>query len=169
MDLLDRLLGHDKWTTDELLRRSRELSAGQWDQRFDIGCESVHRTFAHVIDNERIWTELIAGRDPEHVTDGWWDYSLAELTTAYDEAYRDFAELARTIRDYGQWDDEFIDTLDRPPVYKTKGGGVLHVITHSMHHRSEILHMLTRLGLTDLPEGDMLGWEQMQTVQKGAN
>src|SRR6188472_1956474 len=84
MDLLDRLLGHDKWTTDELLRRSQELSAGQWDQRFDIGWESVHRTFAHVIENERLWTELIASRNAEHVTDGWWDYSLAELTAAHD-------------------------------------------------------------------------------------
>jgi hypothetical protein len=29
-----------------------------------------------------------------------------------------------------------------------------------MHHRGEVLHMLARLGLTELPEGDLLGWEE---------
>ena len=45
MDLLDRLLGHDKATTDELLARSAELSPEQWDQEFDISWKSVHATF----------------------------------------------------------------------------------------------------------------------------
>lgn len=30
MDLLDRLLGHDRWTTGQLPERCRELRAEQW-------------------------------------------------------------------------------------------------------------------------------------------
>ena len=62
MDLLDRLLGHDKATTDELLARSSSCDA-QLDQEFDISWKSVHATFGHMIYNERVWTELMAGRD----------------------------------------------------------------------------------------------------------
>jgi hypothetical protein len=29
-----------------------------------------------------------------------------------------------------------------------------------MHHRAEIIHMLTRLGLEEVLEGDVLSWEQ---------
>ena len=43
------------------------------------------------------------------------------------------------------------------PMY---GGGIAHVITHSMHHRAQPLYMLRRLGIEGLPEGDVLSWEQ---------
>jgi hypothetical protein len=29
-----------------------------------------------------------------------------------------------------------------------------------MHHRAELLHIMARLGLDDLPEGDLMGWDQ---------
>jgi hypothetical protein len=41
MDLLDRLLGHDAWTTRQLLLRCRELGATELHQRFDVGHASV--------------------------------------------------------------------------------------------------------------------------------
>ena len=53
-----------------------------------------------------------------------------------------------------------MDTLDSPPAEKTYGGAIAHVITHSMHHRAQLLYMLRRLGLEGLPEGDVLSWEQ---------
>ena len=67
MDLLDRLLAHDTWTTRQLLLRCQQLTDEQLDQEFDI--------------------------------------------------------------------------------------------IHSMHHRAQLLYMLRLLGLTDLPEGDVLSWE----------
>jgi hypothetical protein len=29
-----------------------------------------------------------------------------------------------------------------------------------MHHRAQLLYMLRRLGVADLPEGDVFSWEQ---------
>ena len=53
----------------------------------------------------------------------------------------------------------WLDVLDNPPRQKTYGGAVAHVLTHSHIHRGEILHMLNRLGVPNLIEGDVLSWE----------
>ncbi len=37
MTILDRLLGHDAWTTRQLLLRCRELSEEQMSRTFNIG------------------------------------------------------------------------------------------------------------------------------------
>jgi hypothetical protein len=31
-----------------------------------------------------------------------------------------------------------------------------------MHHRAEILHIMKRVGVENLPEGDLMGWDQRQ-------
>ena len=77
-----------------------------------------------------------------------------------DRAYADLASFARNAAQAGAWDKRCLDTLDHPPVEKTLGGGIAHVITHSMHHRAQLLYMLRRLGVSLLPEGDVLSWEQ---------
>ena len=38
------------------------------------------------------------------------------------------------------------------------------VISDDMHHRAELLHMLGKLGVPDLPEGDVLGWEAQTSL-----
>jgi uncharacterized damage-inducible protein DinB len=167
MDLLDRLLGHDKATTDELLTRCAELSPEQWDQEIDVGWSSAHATLGHMIFNERTWTELMAGRDASSIATGW-TWTLNDLIAQHEAAYAEFSALARDLRDTNRWDDVFIDTLDDPPTAKTYGGGVLHVILHNMHHRAELLHLLDRLGLADLPPEDLMAWDMDQvTAMKG--
>jgi uncharacterized damage-inducible protein DinB len=51
--------------------------------------------------------------------------------------------------------------LDQPPRPKTYAGTILHVITHDHMHRAEIFHMLQRLGVPGVIEGDVLSWEAM--------
>ena len=67
MDLLDRLLGHDAWTTRQLLLRCRELTDEQLDRRFDIGDRSLRETFVHIIENMEDWTDRMAMR-PDRTT-----------------------------------------------------------------------------------------------------
>jgi uncharacterized damage-inducible protein DinB len=52
------------------------------------------------------------------------------------------------------------DVLMESPMQKSFGGAIGHVITHNMHHRAEVLHIMKRLGMQDLPEGDLMGWDQ---------
>jgi uncharacterized damage-inducible protein DinB len=71
--------------------------------------------------------------------------------------------VARAVSDRRGWDETCVDILDTPPVTRTYGGAIAHAITHSMHHRAQLLYMLKGLGLRDLPEGDVLSWESQVT------
>lgn len=157
MDILDRLLGHDAWTTKQLLLRCRELTDEQLDRRFDIGDRSLLSTFAHIIGNMEGWTDLMAER-PVRQDKG--NESVERLLDRLSLAAKELAEISCRIRDEGRLDDTYVDTLDNPPTRKSFGGTMVHVTTHSMHHRAQALYMMEQLGLTDLPEGDALGWER---------
>jgi uncharacterized damage-inducible protein DinB len=161
VDILDRLLGHDEWTTRQLMLRCRELTDAQLDQPFDVGPGSVRATLAHVIGNVEVWSDLMQGRPARmHQAGPARAPSLDGLIERHTAAMADFAALARRIRDTDRLDDTWLDILDDPPRLKTYGGAITHVLTHDMQHRAEILHMLARLGVENLPEGDALSWEQ---------
>jgi uncharacterized damage-inducible protein DinB len=155
MDLLDRLLGHDAWTTRQLLLGCRELSDGQLDQEFDIAHRTVRATLIHIIGNMEIWTDLMSGQ-PQR-TDH--DRTIDGLLRRLDKVAVELSDVARSIARDGRWDDLWLDYLDNPPQKKSYGGAIVHVITHSMHHRAQLLYMLRRLGVRDLIEGDVLSWE----------
>ena len=156
MDLLDRLLGHDAWTTRKLLQLSAPLTDQQLDQEFDIAHRTVRATFIHIIANIETWTDLMCG-NPMRKARG---QAIPELIQRLDLAAAALAKMARDISRRDAWDERFVDVLEDPPREKTFGGGIAHVITHSMHHRAQLLYMLRRLGVTELPEGDVLSWEK---------
>ena len=161
MDILDRLLGHDAWTTRQLLIRSQGLSDEQLDRRFPIGHGCLRDTFVHVIRNMEVWTDLIAER-PVRAGPGPEGATVPRLIERLDAVAAEFGAAARRLRDEGRLDDLFAD-VDGPgdpdPVMKTFGGAIAHLITHSMHHRAQALNIMRHLGMTDLIEGDLLGWE----------
>lgn len=161
MDLLDRLLGHDAWTTRRMLDCAGALPDAALDQDFDLGLRTVRATLQHLVRNMEVWTDLLSGgslrpdsgREPAGRT-------VAALKVRLDRAAADLGRLARDVAARNAWDDRWLDHLDDPPEWKSYGGAIAHVITHSMHHRAQLSHMLRRLGATDVPEGDVLGWEQ---------
>jgi uncharacterized damage-inducible protein DinB len=157
MTLLDRFLGHDAWTTRQLLLLCRDLPEGQLDQSFDIGHRSLRATFRHIIFNMETWSALMVGREPHPVGAG--GDSMDALIDRLDRAATDLAVLAHTVAARNDWDACWIDTFDTPPVQKTYGAGIAHILTHSMHHRAQVLYMLRRLGVDNVPEGDVLSWE----------
>ena len=156
MDLLDRLLGHDQWTTLQLLEHCRSLTEAQWQKPFDLGHTTLYQTFHHIIGNVEIWTDLMRAR-PTYTRDK--TPSLETLLVRHAAASADFGDLARSVRDAGRWDELWLDVADDPPKQKTYGGAIAHVLTHNHIHRGEIMHMLTHLGVPDVIEGDVLSWE----------
>jgi uncharacterized damage-inducible protein DinB len=156
MDLLDRLLGHDAWTTRLLVERCLKLTDEELDREFDIGHRTVRATLLHVIWNVESWADLINGEAVRaRVEDG----AVASMIARLDRAAADLARAARAVADRNGWDERFLDTLDDPPAEHSYGGAIAHVITHSMHHRAQVLYMLRKLGVDGLPEGDVLSWE----------
>lgn len=158
MDLLDRLLGHDAWTTRQLLLRSAALCDDELDREFDIGHRTVRATFEHLLRNMEIWTDLMAGVPIRSAPDIC-GRSIAGMLNRLDVVAKDLATVATQVARDNRWDDVWVDHLDRPPTEKTYGGAIAHILTHSMHHRAQLLYLLRRLGVSDLPEGDVLSWE----------
>lgn len=161
MDLLDRLLGHDAWTTRQLLDRARTLSDADLDRTFDLfGHRTLRATLLHVVRNMEVWADLMGGgpvrADAGTEPDG---RTVAGLAARLDRAALDLARVAHDVARRDGWDETWVDVLDDPPTTKTYGGAIAHVITHSMHHRAQVIAMLRRLGVADVPEGDVLGWE----------
>ena len=152
MDLLDRLLEHDRWATTQLLDLSRGLSDAQLDQEFDIGHRTLRATYAHMIFIVGAWTALMTGQphDVQH------DRSVAAFRNYHERSYPAFASTAREAYARQRLEETFIDAHDAPMTF---GGAILQVILHNTEHRAEVLHILERLGVPDLPEVDHGLWD----------
>ncbi len=157
MDLLDRLLEHDAWTTRLLMERCRDLSPAELDREFDLGLGTLRKTFAHIVRNVDAWSALMAGEKMPASRGA--TCSIQELLDWHAVATARLTRVAHEIAARSAWDEEWLDVMDEPPSMKSYGGSIAHVITHSMHHRGQAIHMMKRLGVEDVPEGDVLSWE----------
>tara|TARA_R110002124_G_scaffold85197_6_gene221199 strand:- start:18909 stop:19388 length:480 start_codon:yes stop_codon:yes gene_type:complete len=155
MDLLDRLLGHDAWTTRQLLEICGTLSDEQLDREFDIGHRSLRATLHHLIGNMEIWSTLMAAESIERQS----DQSIPGLTQRLTVAANRLETIGRKVAAEEAWDEVWLDVLDDPPCEKTYGTALAHIITHSMHHRAQLLYLLRLSGAESLPEGDVFSWE----------
>jgi uncharacterized damage-inducible protein DinB len=153
MDLLERLLAHDRWAMTALFDTCAPLTDEQFSHSFDIGHANIHTTFAHIIGNVHFWTDSMLGVDVDRSEQDW---SRANLCLQFDQAYTEFEQLALRIRDEDRFDDSFIDDWDQPQSY---GAAILHVILHDDEHRQEILHILNRLDVENVPEIDHALWD----------
>jgi uncharacterized damage-inducible protein DinB len=146
MDLLDRLLEHDRWATTHLLALCRGLTDAQLDRQFDVGHRTLRATLDHQIPNLDFWTALMTGQPVEHPPGSG---SLDTLIAHYERAYAAFVSLARRVRDEGRLDDTFRDHHGLPMTY---GGAILMVILHNEAHRTEVVHIFARLGVPELAQ-----------------
>jgi uncharacterized damage-inducible protein DinB len=155
VDIVDRLLAHDTWTTRQLLLACQSLDDLEFDQVFDIDHASLRMTFEHIIGNMETWTDLLYERSVLKRAGN----SIPELLNRLRFISRDFANISRNIVREQRYDDCFLDALDDPPKKKTFGGAIGHVLTHNMHHRAQIMYMMEKVGIKDHIEGDLLSWE----------
>ena len=154
MDLIDRMLEHDRWATNTLLEVSRGLPDAQLDEPFDIGHRTLRATFAHIVINIEFWTGLMVGRQIDYAPpDG---APVNEIFERHGRAYDAFAALSRRLRDEGRLEETYVDHYE---VRKSMAGTILHVALHDEGHRTEALHILARLGVPDLPEVDHGLWD----------
>lgn len=159
MDLLDLLLDHDHWATRQLLDVCAGLDDATMDRPFDIGHRTLRETFGHMLFNLPFWSAFLAGQSPEGGSSA--DNQPVERTAAalidhHERDYAAFARIARQLRDEGRLGTTFTDHYG---VRKSAGGTILMVIEHNAEHRTEVLHMLQRLDVPDLPEVDLGVWD----------
>jgi uncharacterized damage-inducible protein DinB len=163
MDILDRYLGYEAWTLRHFISRCQELTTAQLHQPFDIGPGTLHEIISHIIHNLEAWTDLMR-KQPQRQLPPMPD-TVEGYLARFDAAMADFGDYATTLAAQNRLDDSYVDLLDNPPTRKSYGGTILHVLTHTTVHRWEMQHILQRLGLPDLLEGDALGWEKRHFEQ----
>src|SRR5579884_3847061 len=91
MTILERLLGHDAWTTRQLLLRCRELTDEQLDQPFEIGDRSLRQTFVHMLECTELHLDRITGGPERALSE---DYSLTALLRRQSATAKELADLA---------------------------------------------------------------------------
>lgn len=155
MDLLDRLLQHDAWTTQQLLELCVDLNDEQLDREFDIGHRTIRATLDHIIHNMEVWSALMVGAEFPRAA----ETSVPAMAGRLKMAASRLEAIGRQIAQRNGWDETWTDTLDDPPREKSFGTAIAHVVTHSMHHRSQLLYLLRLTGVESLPEGDVFSWE----------
>ena len=154
MDLLDRMLGHDRWATALFLEKSRDLTDEQLDQPFDIGQGTLRETLDHMIYVVDSWTRQMAGEPTPPPREG--RPSIAELMERHERNSAFFADVARRMQADGRLDETFVDHYDYS---QSIGATIIHVVLHNAQHRAEARHILERLGVEDVWEGDPQEWE----------
>ncbi|HYH12292.1 MAG TPA: DinB family protein [Thermomicrobiales bacterium] len=156
MNLLDRMLGHDRWMTEHLLSMSRGIPDAQLDQEFDIGHRTLRTTFDHMIAARELWTALMAGERrgrsaPTHA-------SIDEMLARHARSFEAFERVVRDLVASGRLDETFLDHNGYPQTY---GATILQVLYHNVHHRSEVMHILQRLGIDLQTDGLTQEWEHL--------
>jgi uncharacterized damage-inducible protein DinB len=159
LDILERLVRYDAWTTEQYLALSADLTDEQLDRPFDLGPGTLRQTWLHLIGNVETWTALMRGRAQRPAAPPAIPPAMAALRARFEASAPDFAALARELAAANRLDELWTDVLDTPPQRKSYGGAIAHVLMHNAQHRSEICHMLQRLGVSAVPEGDVLSWE----------
>ncbi len=103
MSIVYILLGHDAWTTRQLLLRCRELSDEQPNRKFDFGDRSLLGAFEHVISCKESHTGLLLGRKAYETNrdDGTIDGMLKRLTIVA----KDFSGFASKVEHEGRFNE----------------------------------------------------------------
>jgi uncharacterized damage-inducible protein DinB len=80
------------------------------------------------------WLRRIAARSVRSLPEG--PYLVEGLIDRLTLAAKELADVSRRVRDEGRLDEMYADPGEEPPIPRPFGGMIVHVITHSMHHRA---------------------------------
>jgi len=166
MDLTERLIDHDLWLTDEILKRATMLTDAQLDLPLAVGdtwVEEVGETtlrglLDHLVFNKENWTAALTGAAIALDV----DRSVPGLRRRFAATAPKFRDVVEGIRERGDWDTRFTVTTADPHETFTHGSAIAHVVTFSAHRRELVIGALRKLGITDLGYGDPKDWERLR-------
>jgi len=155
-DPIDILLAHDTWATGRMLEICAALGNEELDRVFalegmPIGPGSIRATLVHVITRYWYWADNLTGRGndekpPRPSLAG--TPNVARMREGLESGMRELRQAADAARRRGL--EHTITTSWRNAPILTAGAAIVHVTTHSMHHRAQCLIMLRRLGRADI-------------------
>ena len=160
-DPLTILLRHNHWATGVLLDACAKLSREQFHQQFEIGCGNLHDTLAHIIGCVERWIERVRGKLSERGPKR--DWSIDELRARLEESTANLSDLINELQLADLMDSTRTQTFPSNQggtveFTFTAGAAIVHCLVHGSHHRAQALNMLRRLGVSPLPELDVIDW-----------
>lgn len=166
--LISIMLESNAWATGVLLESCGGLSPEQFHRRFEIGPGSIHDTLRHVIGAMLRWADRIGGTPlrpsievPEKRS------SIAELREALKLAVQDLRATVDRVSAAGAWHETIEFTIPDVTTYRfSRAAALVHVVTHGVHHRAQVMNMRRQLGLPSLEvDLDPVEWECIVTGQ----
>jgi AraC family transcriptional regulator len=162
MDLIDRMLEHDRWIVGEMLDHASALKDDQLDAPIDIGIETIEESnislrslLASLVNTKERWAAAVEGRTvpPQE------DTTLPALKERFAVAGPEFIRLVQAARRRGDEDVTFIDATCDPPESFTYGGVIAHVLNFSAFRRTLALSAFWEFGIREMGSGDPRNWE----------
>lgn len=149
------LLDFEDWATHRMFDACEPLSDADLDREFEMGIGTLRRTLMHDIGAMIGWTGVLTEGSPTFDPDfGSESPSIETLRRLHVEAMKAFRAAAIA----GSFDD-VLKPERRGATHRFSRGGILvHVTTHSMHHRAQCLNMLRHVGVEGLPESSVFQW-----------
>jgi uncharacterized damage-inducible protein DinB len=153
-DVVKSLLRYEHRCTDKLAAKLEKLSAGDLCRRFPIGHKTLDASFYHLVTIAEKWTDR-SRPEPTDVIGktypGPGKVSMAELRERYTAAAKQMLKNAAALR--------ITPTPARDAQWLIKRNHLIHITTHGMHHRAQIINCRTRLCLCSLRElcGELFG------------
>lgn len=157
-DVVAILLAHCRSADVEILNAMRGLTPEQLDRPFEMGPGSIRAAYEHDLGALRGWADVYANRPRRAWLPDEGPYTMDRLEALTTELHDDWAAIA------GKFPLE--EVIERP-----RGGSVrrftrahilVHVTTHSMHHRAQMINMLRHVGVEQLPTGSVMHWVDVE-------
>lgn len=143
---LRELFRYNDWARDQLVGVCSDLSGAQLDRTFEMGMGTIRATMNHICAAERVWLDRWIGHPAPRFRMQADGVTIAQLA---DESRQIAAERDQYLQTLAN------DELERMLTYRNSrgqefrnpiGGLVLHVCTHGIHHRAQVLNMLRHVG-----------------------
>lgn len=167
-EFLTTLMAHNAWATGVLLDDAARLSLDDFHRRFEIGPGSIHDTLRHIVGAMLRWGDRIGGVAVRpSIEAAGRRFSAAELREHLAQGDAELRRVAERLEAAGGWTEIMEFAVPDGPTYRfRRSTAMLHVLTHGMHHRAQVLNMRRQLGLAPLGlDLDVVEWECASTGQ----
>jgi uncharacterized damage-inducible protein DinB len=151
------MIAHDRWANGKMYEACKALSDEQFHQTFEMGCGSLHDNLVHNLGAMRGWTDVLHATEQRPRLEGL-RLDVDGVIALQDEVTGDFEAAALQ----GSFDDVLTPERNGQTYRFTRGGILVHVMTHSMHHRAQCLNMLRQMGVETLPMSSVMEWMLME-------
>ena len=159
MDLVVRMLEHNVWLTDDMLRRCEGLPGQVLERPIELSVEGVdadptlRSLLARLVGQLEMWNAAFAGKPYTWPDD---TPSVLELRRRLGVVGPEFLTRVTGLAEEGRLDEAVVCPGDQVEVY-TYGGVLAHILTYAAHRRILVAGALNDAGHTDLDE-DPVRW-----------